>query len=139
MSPDDERRIAFSVRRTRSDLDWFYPSAHLISDSGVEIAQMDGRLVGCRIADAEQVVGELAIRGPWLKPGRYHVDLFLCSSHGVIDAFDRACEFTIAPVLPYPGTAGPDASAHGTVLADYRWSAHPAATPDVQRTVTADV
>ena len=48
------------------------------------------------------------IRGPWLKPGRYTVDVFVCQA-GVLDAWEGAGAFEVLPVLPYPQSDGGEA------------------------------
>lgn len=125
-APDETKRARFTIAHERSQLGQFYPSAHLFDERGVELAQMDGRLVGCWMADASRLEGELAISGPWLKPGRYRVDLYLCTSAGIVDLVAHAGEFEVGQVMPYPHAADANATAHGVVFADYAWHALPA-------------
>ena len=121
--PNDPRRIAFEVVRARSTVGRFYPSAHIVDERGVEIAQMDGRFVGCWIDDAERIEGELVMDGPWLKPGRYHVDMYLCTESAVVDHYPQACVFEVNSVMPYAFSASASATQSGLVLADYAWHA----------------
>ena len=46
------------------------------------------------------VEGEFTLGGPWLHPGDYVADLFVCNA-GVLDAFEGACRFTVRPGYPY--------------------------------------
>ena len=59
-----------------------------------------------------------SIRGPWLKPGRYTVDVFVCQA-GVLDAWDGAESFEVLPIVPYPQSDGGESIAVGVVLADF--------------------
>lgn len=122
-APGDVTRVRFAITRERGQLGQFYPSAHLFDEHGVELTQMDGRLVGCWMDDANRLEGELAIRSPWLKPGRYRLDLYLCTSAGIVDYVAHACECEVGQVLPYPHAADANATAQGVVFADYAWQA----------------
>ena len=117
----ETKRIRFTVVHGRSQLGRFYPSAHLFDENGLELAQLDGRLVGCWMEDAPALEGELAITGPWLKPGRYRLDLYLCTGSGIVDHLSQACVFEVSSVLPYPCAADARATASGVVFADYTW------------------
>jgi lipopolysaccharide transport system ATP-binding protein len=61
---------------------------------------------------------------PWLKPGRYHVDMFLCTEGEVVDHFPQACVFEVNSVMPYAFSASSSATQSGVVLADFSWHAH---------------
>jgi lipopolysaccharide transport system ATP-binding protein len=121
--PADPKTIQFEIAHQRSMLGRFYPSAHVVDERGLEVLQMDGRFVGCWIEDGVQIAGELTINGPWLKPGRYHVDLYLCTEGGIVDLYPQACVFEVNSVMPYPYSASANATASGTVLADFSWKA----------------
>ncbi len=122
-TPDAAKTIKFEIERARAPLGRFYPSAHLVDERGLEVLQMDGRFVGCWIDDADRIAGELVITGPWLKPGRYHVDMYLCTEGGIVDLYPQACVFDVNSVMPYPYSASANATASGVVLADYHWYA----------------
>lgn len=133
VSATESKRIAFTVERTRGRLDRFYPSAHLFDDRGQEIAHMDGRFVGCWLTDGDALAGELVINGPWLRPGRYTLDMYLCSESAVIDSFSQACTFEVTSALPYRHAAGSIAVPSGAVLADFEWQAIAGSTPSEHR------
>lgn len=97
-----------------------YLSGLLVDAAGTTITQFDSRLNGVWVSSGE-ASGELRIGGVWLKPGRYSLDLYLCTVNGIVDQFERAAQFDILPVLPYPHAATPDAVASAVVLTDYRW------------------
>ncbi len=97
----------------------------LVNDQGAVLTQFDSRLVGVWVSVAGPVAGRLRIGGVWLKPGHYTVDLYVCSSAGIIDQFERAAEFEASPALPYPQSSSPDATASALVLADFAWKLEP--------------
>ena len=62
------------------------------------------------------VEGEFTLATPWLHPGDYVADLYVCNA-GILDSFDNACKFTVRPGYPYAaghrrraGTARPGAA-----------------------------
>ena len=120
-APDELKRIRFAVAHAHSQLGKFYPSALLFDERGLELAQLDGRLVGCWMDDGPYLEGELTIAGPWLRPGRYRLDLYLCTGAGIVDILAGACVFEVSSVLPYAFTAGAAATSSGVVFADYSW------------------
>src|SRR5262249_43832660 len=106
----------------------YWVSCNINDQDGVIIAQYDSRMVGFWLDGQQPQEAALIIRGPWLKPGRYSVDLSLYCRRGVrgimgmLDSWSRAAMFTVLPVLPYPHDAGDDAVRTGTVLGDFDYS-----------------
>jgi len=129
--PAEPKRFAYRVERRRGSLGRFYLSAQLFNETGLELAQMDGRLVGRWNQDADAVGGELVIRTPWLKPGNYRLDTSICTASGIVDMFEGAAHFQVGSVLPYPHTASATATALGAVFGDFDWR------PDARLTVQA--
>jgi lipopolysaccharide transport system ATP-binding protein len=119
--PAEPKRFSYRVERRRGSLGRFYLSAHLFNESGLELAQMDGRLVGRWNQDADAVGGELVIHAPWLKPGNYRLDTTICTGSGIVDLFEGAAHFEVGSVLPYPHTASATATAQGALFADFDW------------------
>ena len=64
--------------------------------------------------------GEFVLKTPWLKPGSYHVDMFVCSA-GVMDRFEQACHLEVIPLLPYPAPGNDEATSEGVVFADFSY------------------
>ena len=118
---DASKLIRFQLRRRRGSLSRLYLSGLLVNEQGVNIAQFDSRLVGFWLDDAEVIEGRLTINSPWLKPGSYRVDLYICSS-GIVDQFEQACSFNISPVIPYSNSASSDSIEYGTVFSDFQWA-----------------
>jgi lipopolysaccharide transport system ATP-binding protein len=99
----------------------FYVSVHLVDSMGSVVAQCDSRLVGEWFDPVESSELEFSVKTPWLKPGTYRVDIYLCSA-GFIDQCEHACTFDVLPVLPYQATAGSEALEVGVVLADFNFA-----------------
>lgn len=122
--PDESKEVHFRIERFKGKLGRMYLSAHIVNELGAVIAQCDSRLVGHWVDDAEAIEGKFTISTPWLKPGKYRVDLYICCI-GLVDTFEDACGMQISPVLPYPYTGTPDATQHAAVLADFKWESDP--------------
>jgi len=82
------------------------------------IAQLDSRLLALEIDAAERLEVTLTIRTPWLKPGRYRLDAYVCGSTAM-DEFPDACSFEVLTDFPYPDASSPRALEHSVVLADF--------------------
>jgi lipopolysaccharide transport system ATP-binding protein len=121
----EPKEFRFEVSPTRADAGPMYLSGVLINEDGVILTRLDSRLTEFRPPGPRTVRGWLRIDGLWLLPGRYTLELHVCSMIGVIDLFERAVEFEISPVLPYPRTALPNSTASALVLADFAWGLEP--------------
>ena len=101
-----------------------YVSVHVVNDQGLTVLQCDSRLVhpSFTVRAGEDVDGGFVLRSPALKPGRYRLDVFVCRPSGFVDVVEDALRFDVPPILPYPNAAPPDASADGTVLADFGYA-----------------
>jgi lipopolysaccharide transport system ATP-binding protein len=119
---DEPKEITFKVRRRHgSAVGRMFLSAHVVDGMGNIVCQCDSRLVGVWLHDDDEITGSFRFDSPWLRPGRYRVDLYLCGC-GIIDNFEDACEIAVSPVLPYAHSASGDGFAKGTVFADFGWS-----------------
>jgi lipopolysaccharide transport system ATP-binding protein len=114
-------RFHWRIGQRRGALTRFYLSGFVTDELGTKIAQFDSRLVDRWYSDAMAHEGELVVRGPWLKPGRYRLTVCVCTPSGIVDWFEDACTFEVSPVLPYPASASSDSLAACLVLADYEW------------------
>lgn len=117
---DAEKRFSFRIERRGSAAPRSWISAHVVNELGATLVQCDSRLVDGWLAARPVQEGELAITTPWLKPGRYYLDAFICSGV-IVDHFEKACTFEVAPTLPYPHAVSPDATAAGVVFAEFTW------------------
>jgi lipopolysaccharide transport system ATP-binding protein len=125
-APAEAREICFRVESAGSSSGAVYLSAHLMNEQGTTLSQFDSRLVGQWTPFSGAVAGRLRIAGIWLKPGRYTLDLFLCTPSGIVDFAENAVSFEVSPLLPYPQSASPDATASALVLGDFAWELEPA-------------
>ena len=122
----EEKEILFRIERRKNNMGKMYLSAHVVDWQGVTVAQCDARLLGLWLDDAEAYEGSFRIKTPWLKPGSYRIDLFLCvAGMGFVDKYEGACSINVSPVLPYPYSISEEGTAYGQVFADYAWDATP--------------
>jgi lipopolysaccharide transport system ATP-binding protein len=120
-APDDRKGIRFKVTHRRGQVGRMYLSAEVSSAAGSPVAQFDSRLVGFWADDADSFEGIFEFTHPWLRPGSYQVDLYICAN-GVIDHFAAACAMDVSAVLPYPCSASADAVQFGVTLGDFNWT-----------------
>lgn len=130
----ETKMVRFFVEQRASFEGRFYASVHIVDPMGVVVAQCDSRLLGRWFEAATSLELEFYFKSPWLKPGTYRVDIYLCAA-GFVDHCEHACTFEVLPLLPYPATAGSEALESGTVLADFEFrsapaSAAPATSPE---------
>jgi lipopolysaccharide transport system ATP-binding protein len=116
---DEPKTITFHARRETDHDIGFYASAHVLDEGGISIAHCDSRLSGAVVGPGlEEASFRLEMRSPWLRPGRYYVDLILVN-YGLFDRWERACTFEVLPMLPYSHTADEDAYGASAVLSDF--------------------
>ncbi|MBD3779314.1 MAG: ABC transporter ATP-binding protein [Micrococcales bacterium] len=114
----EPKTIEFLVSANADYIGKYFVSCHINDARGTTILQCDSRVSGLWLDPAQEQKIALTIKEPWLKPGEYSVDLFVCSS-GVLDAFEGAGRFEIHPVLPYPQAVSDEGLDAGLVLADF--------------------
>ncbi len=133
------KMVRFSVKQNAPFEGRFFISIHVVDAVGTIIAQCDSRLTGQWFEAAPILDFEFAFATPWLKPGSYRVDIFLCAS-GFVDQCEHACLLEVLPLLPYPCAAGSEATAHGLVLADFTLKQIPeTGNPDPAQITAASV
>ena len=123
----EEKVINFELECRGKRRGSMWVSARIADSNGVIVTQCDSRLVGFLVEDHPRIKGRVRFTTPWLRPGRYRVDLVVgMHSFGepwTLDYWEGATSLFISPVLPYPNSAPPDASADGYVFADFSWEA----------------
>jgi len=120
--PDEEKIFRFTVARVRGGIGRYFVSTHITDERRRVVAQCDSRLDGLTVdhTDGDREF-ELRLATPWLVPGRYDLDVFVCNA-GIIDACDVACSFEVMPKLPYRGIGGDEATRQNLVLPDFEYS-----------------
>jgi lipopolysaccharide transport system ATP-binding protein len=114
----EAKTVEFLVSANLDYIGKYFVSCHVNDRHGTTILQCDSRVTGLWLDPSVEQKIALTIKEPWLKPGEYSVDLFVCSS-GVLDAFEGAGRFEIHPVLPYPQAVSDEGLDAGLVLADF--------------------
>ncbi|WP_166850184.1 ABC transporter ATP-binding protein [Isoptericola sp. BMS4] len=120
--PVEDKVVEFAVGANPALVGKYFVSCHVNDVNGNVVVQCDSRLVGTWFDPAEEHKGSLRIKGLWLRPGRYTVDLYLCAA-GILDAWEGAAAFEVLPVTPYPELTSDEAMSHGAVLADFDYEA----------------
>ena len=112
--------VHISVDASHFDGSRYYLGIHVIDEQGIELLQMDTRLVGWWGTPGRIDEVSLRLVSPWFKPGRYRVDVNVCvQGVGVLDEWEAACFFRVSPLLPYPHTSAEDSTSRGVSFADF--------------------
>jgi lipopolysaccharide transport system ATP-binding protein len=117
---EEIKAIEFHIKHHHGRVGRFFVSAHVVDMNGVIIAQCDSRLMGVWFEDAAKIDGIFKLELPWLKPGTYTVDMFICSTM-IVDQWENACHLEVSSLLPYEHSAGEDAIQRGHVIAKFDW------------------
>ena len=114
----EAKTLRYTIERFKPFAGQYFISCHIVDDHGVTILHCDSRMVGHWVEATDRYEGEFTIKTPWLKPGSYRVDLFICSA-GVLDKFEQAAYLNVIPLLPYPAAGNEEATVNGAVFADF--------------------
>ena len=117
----EEKIFNFEIQRRTRPVGKMWLSAHVVNSTGATVAQCDSRLVGIFVEDHDCLSGQFRFTSPWLKPGVYRIDLFICAGGIVLDAWEDACSLTISPILPYPRSVSEDGTKLGLVFGNFIW------------------
>ncbi len=120
----EEKCFRFRIDQHKPSRGKYFLSCHLFNESGVGLVTCDSRLLGHWLDPAPAYEGEFVLRTPWLKPGRYRLEMFLCGAN-IIDRWEEACFFDVIPILPYPDPSHPHAITDGLMFADFDWREAP--------------
>ena len=99
----------------------YFVSVHVVDERGSVVLQCDSRLVGGWFAAEQTREVEFCLRAPWLKPGVYRLDAFVCAS-GIVDQCEAVARWEVLPLLPYPGAVSEESTMHGAVLGDFSYA-----------------
>ncbi len=131
---DEVKRFFFSIEAQQRKFPDCWIAVQVRNGQGLEILNCDARAVGFSFQPEGRDGIEVAmtLTRPWLKPGRYELDVYLCNE-GIVDACMGAVSFEVSPTLPYPGLVSPDVVLHAAVLAEFAFDQHNTA-PASERT-----
>jgi len=126
---EEKKTIHYRIERKTHPMGQMYLAAHVVDEIGAVVAQCDSRLVGHYLDDTEITEGTFSFTTPWLKPGNYRIDLYICIlAFGLVDCFEDACRIHISPLLPYPHSVADDGIGKGAVLGQFQWESTPASS-----------
>jgi lipopolysaccharide transport system ATP-binding protein len=117
----DEKTIRYTIERFKPYAGQFFVSCCVVDDHGVTLLHCDSRMVGHWVEATNHYEGSLTIKTPWLKPGSYRVDMFICNA-GVFDKFEQSCYLHVIPLLPYPVSGNDEATAEGVIFGDFAYA-----------------
>ncbi|MEY2420248.1 MAG: lipopolysaccharide transport system ATP-binding protein [Acidimicrobiaceae bacterium] len=117
----EEKIVRFVTSRSSGYAMPYFVAAHVVNESdGVIVAQCDSRLQNTWGGSGEESSFELRLHHPWLLPGEYRVDVFVCNA-GVLDAVESACRFSVSPIFPYEVPAVGESVANSKTLASFSY------------------
>jgi lipopolysaccharide transport system ATP-binding protein len=79
----------------------------------------DSRMINCWLKPQQEVTGRVTFKHPWLKPGRYQLDLHIDSTSGLVDVLFNAAVFDVIDEMPYPGAFNAKAYRMGNTMANF--------------------
>ena len=91
---------------------------YLYDANGVNVTFVDSRLQNFYFDPCDRLSGKVTIRSPWLKPGEYRIDAWVCY-YGIVDRFEGAAKLHIAEVFPYPAAPAWESVERGLVYPDF--------------------
>jgi hypothetical protein len=120
-APEDEKAFEIDVEVLSKTAETFVLSATFVNEIGIGIVECDARHAGVALRAPEPGRSSfvLRLRTPWLRPGRYRVDVKIHRLGPWVDVFDGAAEFEVVDILPYEFAGPVDAGAAGVTLPDF--------------------
>lgn len=119
--PADDKVARISIDAHPNFPGSYFVSCHVSDLNGTVVAQCDSRVAGLWLDPKSSHRLTLTMSSPWLKPGRYSVDVFACHQ-GVLDDWQGAATFEVLPHPPYAHPSTPDATESGMVFADFAYA-----------------
>jgi lipopolysaccharide transport system ATP-binding protein len=123
--PSSSKRFEFEVELAADHAVEFWIAVVLRDATQSAVAHCDSSTVGrwyCAAPNDEPVRGAFSFDTPWLHPGTYSVDVYLCNPGGVIDAVEPATVFVVSARMPYASPPGPEVLARDGYLPDYSFT-----------------
>ena len=117
--PEQPKTFRVAVALTEPpDRPWFV-SGLVRDEQNAVVQQFDSRLVGRWYEGRSPVAVDVAIRSPWLKPGTYRVDAYVCVEGQILIEQLGADAFSVLPQLPFDHPADAGAIRHAATLTDF--------------------
>ena len=118
----EPKTIEFTIKRFEARaVGKLFFSIHIVDQSGVMIANCDSRFMDYFHEPEDEIDVKLEFKTPWLKPGSYRVDIFVCNIN-VLDRYENACQLEVLPLLPYPSVNTDEFVQSGLLYADFEYS-----------------
>lgn len=124
---DDIKTVQFKFSPTigdAADIQAMWIAAEIVNEMGLTILQLDSRLHGLTFNGGNGKEGELILRTPWMKPGQYRVNMYLCAPGGIADIYEDAAVLSISELIPYSHSAGDNGIRNGVIFGDFEWQLH---------------
>jgi lipopolysaccharide transport system ATP-binding protein len=122
VKPGDGLEVEFTIGANPGFGSRYYVACFINNEDGMVIAQCDSRVVDFWLDPSTDASGRLLVRAPWLKPGAYTVDVYVCAGGQATDIWEQACHFQVLPVSPYPQMTTPDGTDHGVVFPEFDYT-----------------
>jgi lipopolysaccharide transport system ATP-binding protein len=121
----EEKVLSFAIEcRDPEALGPIHLRVKVVDENDLVLVSCDSRAVDRSFAPRSWPEAMLRIRSPWLKPGRYRVDVALEDRAGsLLDHVPWACVLTVGPGVPSPGSPPSAADGAGVVAAEYVFEA----------------
>lgn len=115
---EETKIINFKIATKGDFAGQFYVSG-VLRQNEAAIFQFDSRMLNEWYSANDLMSGSMSFSHPWLKPGQYIVDMYICSPTKIVDEFLSAVQINIVEELPFPGIFDSDAYRFGTVLPNF--------------------
>jgi lipopolysaccharide transport system ATP-binding protein len=122
----DTIEIDMEVTEITSSQPGYFISLEVVNALGLTVLHLDSRLLNAEFSAAPKRGIRFSVRQPRLAQGDYTIHAYLCTPRGIIDRLERAGDFTIAPLLPYPASRS-DCVRHAMVYPEFAVEESPAA------------
>jgi lipopolysaccharide transport system ATP-binding protein len=116
----EEKVLQLEIRRHDPHAPAVTVSIEITDDNGVKVAHCDSRLSEPLQLRGDQHLVSFRLSHPWLKPGRYTVNAFLCSA-AIVHGWEGACTFEVEPIFPYGGGVPEEAIVNSPVLSSFEY------------------
>lgn len=117
ISPGEPLVLELTISQHKPHSGPCFVSIGIVDELGNQLTHVDSRMVELWVDGPTDL--QLAVHSPWLKPGRYHVDVAIARLGPLVDVWAQAAVLDVLPSLPYPGAVPTDALTYGLVLPSF--------------------